>query len=77
MKRQKCVQCGAETTLGDIRSGVISFGAHFLEYEEGSTDRGGKPRVRSGVNRNNRVVAYACGTCGYISNYLERVVAEA
>lgn len=70
MNSYKCVQCGAEVTVGDIRSGVISFGAFFVEYSPQQKTRLGAPLLDSGLQKNNRVVSYACTNCGYISSYL-------
>ena len=74
MKKHKCIQCHQETVIGDIRSGFISFGAYFVEYEEGKKTFLGAPQPKSGVEKNNRVVSYACKNCGCISNYLENVL---
>ena len=73
MEKQKCIQCNQETLMGEIRSGFISFGAYFIEYEKGKKTLLGTPKPKSGFTKNNRVVSYACKNCGYISNYLEDV----
>ena len=73
---QKCLQCSSETSIGDVRSGAISFGAHFVEYQEGKKTVFGDPKPKAGLQRNNRVVSYACKSCGYISSYLESVINE-
>ena len=74
MKKQKCIQCNQETTIGDIRSGFVNFGSYFVEYEEGERTFLGAPKPKAGVNNNMKVVSYACKNCGYISNYLGNIL---
>ncbi len=74
MRKHKCLQCGNETVLGDVRSGVVSFGSFFVEYAEAGKGHFGAPKLKPGAHRNNRVVSYACRRCGYISSYLEAVI---
>ena len=73
MDKQKCVQCGANTKLGEIRSGLISFGAYFVEFEEEKSTMIGTHKPKPGIRKNNRVVSYACMNCGFISSYLEDI----
>jgi hypothetical protein len=68
-----CPQCGGETLRGDIRSGVLSFGAFFIEHDDKRTFTGA-PKPKPGVQRNNRVISIACTQCGLISSYLERIL---
>ena len=69
-----CPNCGGETVVGDVRSGVLSFGAFFTEHEGDKRTGTGAPKLRPGVQRDNRVISAACTRCGLVSSYLERVV---
>ena len=73
-EKYKCIQCGSEVTLGDVRSGILSFGAFFIECSEKQRNIVGAPKPKGGLQKNNRVVSYACTDCGFISNYLDSVV---
>lgn len=64
-----CSRCGGSTTAGDVRSGILSLGAFFVEYVAGSNLGGGKPKLKSGISK-NRVISFACNDCGYLSQYL-------
>ena len=64
-----CPHCGGHTIIGDIRSGILSFGAFFLEFDSRETQ---KPRA--GVKRDNRVISHACTDCGLVSSYLASVI---
>ena len=69
-----CSQCGGPTIRGDVRSGVLSFGDFFIEHDGDRQTITGSPRPRPGVQRDNRVLSFACERCGFVSNYLERVI---
>lgn len=67
VKDNKCSKCSGDTILGDTRSGIITFGAHFVELIKSN---GGVFKPKPGISK-YRVVSYACIKCGYIEQYLE------
>ncbi len=69
-----CPKCGGPTLRGDVRSGVLSFGDFFVEHDGDKRTFTGAPKPRPGVQRDNRVLSFACQRCGLVSSYLERVV---
>jgi hypothetical protein len=69
-----CLRCGGPTLRGDLRSGFTSFGDYFVEFDGDKMTLLGTPKLKSGLERDNRVVSYACTKCGFISSYLERVL---
>ncbi len=70
----KCPQCHGNTIRGDLRSAVLSFGDFFIEHELGQKTFTGAPVPKPGVQRNNRVISFACTDCGLITQYLEKVI---
>lgn len=71
-----CPKCGGETTRGELRSGVISFGDFFVEHDGKKRTLTGAPKPKAGIQRDNRVLSFACGSCGLVSSYLERVIRD-
>ena len=69
-----CPKCGGPTVRGDVRSGVLSFGDFFVEHDADRKTFTGAPKPKPGVQRNNRVVSYACQNCGLVSSFLQRIV---
>ena len=69
-----CPQCGGDTLRGDVRSGMLSFGAFFVEHDGEEKTFTGSPKPRPGIQRDNRVISVACARCGLVSSYLERVL---
>jgi hypothetical protein len=59
---------------GDVRSGVLSFGDFFVEHDADRKTFTGAPKPKPGVQRNNRVISYACQNCGLASSFLQRIV---
>jgi hypothetical protein len=72
-----CPKCGGLTVRGDVRSGVLSFGDFFVEHDGDRRTFTGAPKPKPGVQRDNRVVSFACQQCGLVSSFLERVIREA
>ena len=72
-----CSQCGGPTLRGDVRSGVLSFGDFFVEYDGDRRTWLGAPSPRPGLQRDNRVISFACERCGFVSSYLERALRDA
>ncbi len=68
----KCRECGGDSSLGDVRSGILSFGAFFVELACTSS---GNLKPKPGIS-NNRVLSYACKECGYISQYMKENMNE-
>jgi predicted RNA-binding Zn-ribbon protein involved in translation (DUF1610 family) len=71
-----CPKCGGATVRGDARSGFLSVGNFFVEYDGDKRTWEGSPKPRAGVQRDNRVISFACQSCGLVSSYLERVVRD-
>jgi len=69
-----CPKCGGATLCGDVRSGVLSAGDFFVEYDGDKRTFTGAPKPRGVVQRDNRVISFACLSCGLVSSYLERVI---
>lgn len=69
-----CVHCGGATRRGEVRSGLVSFGSFFLEYDGSARTLLGLPKLKPEVRRDNRVVSLACERCGLITSYLEKAV---
>lgn len=59
---------------GDLRSGVFSFGAFFVAHDGDKRTFTGAPKPLPGVQRDNRVLSFACERCGFVASYLERVI---
>jgi len=71
-----CPKCGGSTLRGDVRSGVLSFGDFFVEHDGDKRTLTGAPKPRPGVQRDNRVISFACQNCGLVSSYLERIIRD-
>jgi hypothetical protein len=71
-----CPKCGGATLRGDVRSGILSFGDFFVEHDGDKRTFTGAPKPRAGVQRDNRVISFACQSCGLVSSYMERVVRD-
>jgi len=69
----KCPSCGESAVIGDTRSGMISFGNFFVEYDEDKKTLLGDPKPKPGISK-NRVISIACKKCGLISSYLEDII---
>ena len=69
-----CTHCGGPTLRGDLRSGVLSFGDFFVEHDGTQRTFTGAPKPRGSLQRNNRVISFACERCGFVSSYLERAL---
>jgi hypothetical protein len=55
---------------------MLSFGDFFVEHDGDKRTFTGAPKPRAGVQRDNRVISFACQSCGLVSSYLERVVRD-
>ncbi len=71
----QCSQCSGALVRGDLRSGVLSFGDFFVEHAGDERTFMGAPKPRPGVQRDNRVISFACTQCGLVTSYLERALA--
>jgi hypothetical protein len=71
-----CPPCGGPTKFGDLRSGMFSFGDFFIECDDEKRTWLDAPKMKTGIQRDNRVVSFACEKCGYICSFLERYVRE-
>ena len=69
----KCHNCGENIVVGDTRSGILSFGNFFVEYDGDKKTFLGDPKPKPGISK-NRVISLACKNCGLISNYLEDII---
>ena len=76
MKNINCPKCGGPTIRGDVRSGMLSFGDFFVEHDGDRRTFTGAPKPKPGVQRDNRVVSFACKQCGLVSSFLERAIRD-
>ncbi len=76
MKTITCPKCGGMTIRGDVRSGILSFGNFFVEHDGERRTVTGAPKPKAGVQRDNRVLSFACQQCGLVSSFLERVIRD-
>jgi len=69
----KCPSCGENVVVGDTRSGILSSGSFFVEYDGDKKTFSGDPKIKPVPSR-NRVISLACKNCGLISSYLEDII---
>lgn len=76
MKTITCPKRGGPTIRGDVRSGILSFGDFFVEHDGDRRTVTGAPKPKPGLQRDNRVLSFACKDCGLVSSFLERAIRD-
>ncbi len=71
-----CPKCGGNTIAGDVRSGIVSFGAFFHSFSSSRGKSNNELKQENEIIKNGRVVNFACIECGLVSSYLDSILSK-